>query len=305
MILEAAILLVLNLSTCVSEDYNSVQDFELNSSSPSSALKRYCSKTEGEIEILVRPPQQIEVKLGERVSIVCAAHGHRMADPYVYWIKGLGPDFEEKGQKGEHMGPVAVGKSVLYIEKVQIQHIDTYRCVVQDCCSDKKEEMDIDIHVPDETCKEVYGVRNIVYGATWQFKNWTSAVQSCRDKGLEIAFPRNEAENVQLLKDIQASFTSHPNAIKYADENWVWIGAHDQVEEGVWIMAETGEKVEWFNWQENMPDNKNNGQDCIGIIRTNGEWDDSFIHKERPYVCMCRNNEEKEKKKDDEKKKTI
>ena len=28
-----------------------------------------------------------------QVSLVCAAHGHGMADPYVYWIKGLGPGF--------------------------------------------------------------------------------------------------------------------------------------------------------------------------------------------------------------------
>ena len=60
-----------------------------------------------------------------------------------------------------------------------------------------------------------------MYGATWQFKNWTAAVQACKDKGLQIAFPRNKAENAQLLHDIKASFTTHPNARKYSHENWV------------------------------------------------------------------------------------
>ena len=61
----------------------------------------------------------------------------------------------------------------------------------------------------------------MLYGATWQFKNWTAAVQACKDKGLQIAFPRNKAENAQLLHDIKASFTTHPNARKYSHENWV------------------------------------------------------------------------------------
>ena len=68
---------------------------------------------------------------------------------------------------------------------------------------------------------DVYGVGNVLYGATWQFKNWTAAVQSCKDEGMQIAFPRSPAENTRLLHDIQASFNTHPNAKKYAHENWV------------------------------------------------------------------------------------
>ena len=67
----------------------------------------------------------------------------------------------------------------------------------------------------------MYGVGAVLYGATWEFKNWTAAVQSCKDKGMRIAFPQNPAENAKLLQDIQASFSTHPNARKYAHENWV------------------------------------------------------------------------------------
>ncbi|KAL5265162.1 hypothetical protein ACHWQZ_G006043 [Mnemiopsis leidyi] len=255
-----------------------------------SNLPGYCTLYKGEIEILKRPPRKVEVNLGDTVSLVCAAHGNGMADPYVYWIKGLGPGFEEKGK---HMGPVAVGKSTLFIEKVTEEDIDTYRCVVKDCCTNKKEEMDVDVLVPDETCKDVYGVGAVLYGATWEFKNWTAAVQACKDKGLQIAFPKNKDENAQLLHDIKASFITHPNAKKYAHENWVWIGGHDSHEEGQWKEIKTNELITWFNWEWSQPDNwtKGNqhqeGQDCIGIRRTNGKWDDSFIHHERPYVCEC------------------
>jgi len=261
-------------------------------------LKGYCSLYKGTIEILKRPPAELKVNLGDRVSILCAAHGHGMSDPYVYWIKGLGPGYEEKGK---NMGPVAVGKSTLYIEKVTEDDIDTYRCVVKDCCSSKQENMDVDIHVSDETCEDVYGLGAVLYGATWEFKNWTAAVQSCKEKGMRIAFPQNPAENAKLLQDIQASFSTHPNARKYAHENWVWIGGHDTAVEGVWREIRSGELVNWFNWEYSQPDNWTKGdkhlagQDCVGIRRTNGKWDDSFVHHERPYVCECPDKELKMK----------
>ena len=110
---------------------------------------------------------------------------------------------------------------MLYIEEAEKEDIDSYRCVIEDVCSGYKEEVDFDVRVPDATCKDVYGVGPVVYGATWSFKNWTAAVQSCRSKGLEIALPTNAAENAELLKNLQKSFDTHPNAIKFAHENWV------------------------------------------------------------------------------------
>ena len=69
--------------------------------------------------------------------------------------------------------------------------------------------------------QDVYGVGHVTYGATWQYKSWTDAVQSCKDKGLVIAFPRTFKENQAILADIKKSFKTHPNARKYAHENWV------------------------------------------------------------------------------------
>ena len=115
----------------------------------------------------------------------------------------------------------AVGKSVLYIAESTVDDIASYKCVIEDLCTGDSEEIPFDFHVPDDTCKEVYGLGHQVYGVTWQFKNWTEAVQDCKDKGLEIALPRSEEENNQLLEDIKASFDHHPNARKFAHENWV------------------------------------------------------------------------------------
>jgi len=93
--------------------------------------------------------------------------------------------------------------------------------VIEDLCTGDVQEFPFDFHVPNDLCKKVYGMSNQVFGVAWQFKNWTEAVQDCEDMGMEIALPTNDEENAQLLADIQGSFESHPNARKFAHENWV------------------------------------------------------------------------------------
>ena len=38
----------------------------------------------------MRPPEKIEVELGQKVSVVCAAHNHAGSDPNVIWYRGTG-----------------------------------------------------------------------------------------------------------------------------------------------------------------------------------------------------------------------
>jgi len=60
-----------------------------------------------------------------------------------------------------------------------------------------------------------------VYGATWTFTSFIDAKDACKDKGMELAFPENAEQNARMLKDIKASFDTHPNAKKFAHENYV------------------------------------------------------------------------------------
>ena len=64
---------------------------------------------------------------------------------------------------------------------------------------------------------------NLVYSVKWDFQNWTTAVESCKQEGLELAFPKSPEENAQLLKDITTAFDRHPNARKFSHDNWVGI----------------------------------------------------------------------------------
>merc|ERR1711977_26325 len=249
---------------------------------------RYCKKGEGHIEVVLRPPKVIEVEIGATVSVACAAHGHGMADPTVHWVKGLGPGFTEEGK---HMGVVATNKAVLYIEKATAEDVDTYKCIISDCCTGQKEEIDVDVVVPGRTCEDVYGIGNVVFGAEWKFTNWSTAVANCEAQGMQIAFPTTPEENAQLVADVTKSFDHHPNAKKFAHENWIWLGANDAGQEGSWVQQLTGEPVEWTNWGPKQPDNwekfHEDGQDCMGMHRGTGKWDDSYNFYKRPYVCKC------------------
>jgi len=252
----------------------------------------YCAaKAERSVEIIMRPDPVVEVELGERVSLVCAAHGHNGMDPLVYWVKGIGPDLTEKGKR---MGPTAVGKSTLFIESTEKEDIDSYKCVVQDCCTNTEIEITVEIVVPEDTCEDVYGVGHVVFGSVWTFRNWTAAVADCQAKGMELALPKNAEENAQLQKDLEASFNTHPNAIKFAHTNWCWLGATDEEEEGVWLSSKEGELLSYYNWDRRQPDNKQapditypDTQNVAGIHRGTGRWDDSFHHYKRPYACLC------------------
>ena len=46
-----------------------------------------------------------------------------------------------------------VGKAVLYIAEVEAEDIDSYRCVIEDCCTGEEIDIDIEIIVPDKTCE--------------------------------------------------------------------------------------------------------------------------------------------------------
>lgn len=246
----------------------------------------FCTKATGEVEVIMRPPEVIEVELGGQVSVVCAAHNHAGSDPNVIWYKGTGVG---KDEVGEMMGVIGSGKATLFIPEVTEDHLDNYRCVIRDCCKGTNIDINIDIRVPDETCEDVYGIGYVVYAPVYEYVNWTMAVQKCEEKGMVLAFPKSAEENAQLLADIQKSFEAHPNAKKFAHENWLWIGANDLEQEDVWYDLD-GNVVEWTNWDKSQPDDWQKypgGQDCAGIFRKDGEWDDSFIHFNRPFVCKC------------------
>ena len=56
-------------------------------------------------------------------------------------------------EKGKNIGPVHIGKSVLFFDSVTEEDIDTYKCVVESCCGGDSEDINVDVKVPDATCE--------------------------------------------------------------------------------------------------------------------------------------------------------
>lgn len=251
----------------------------------------YCKK-DTEFEITLQPPKDLEVELGDTVSVVCAAHGHGSSDPLVYWVKSVGPDF---GEEGKPLGPVAIGKSILYFDSVAKDDIDTYKCVIESCFQGPKETraFGMDLHVRDTPCEDVYGIGNVVYSTVFHYKTFADARKYCSVLGMDLALPRNADENKELLGDVKTYFKQHPNANKYKNENWLWIGASDVEKEGTFVDVKSGKEITYSNFQGQQPDNWSmndkypEGQDYAGFNRGKGNWDDSFSHYKRPFVCHC------------------
>ena len=63
------------------------------------------------------------------------------------------------------MGVVSYGKSVLFIDSTVASDIDSYKCVVHDCCNGKDQEFNVEVKVPEDTCASEYSTysrRNMI-----------------------------------------------------------------------------------------------------------------------------------------------
>ena len=248
-----------------------------------------CNPKGGKIEMLKTPTSVYTHKVGDQVSIVCAAHAE--PQPIVYWVKGTGKTAKELPAR-------ASGTITLYFESIGKDDFDNYKCVVESCCDGKKTVAEVELKTPGgPDCNTKYGNMAVVFGVDWAYATHSEAKQNCDVLGLELAVVHSDEENEKLLEDIQTSFDRHPDAKKFAHDNWLWIGGTDSKEEGVWVDVYTEKQLTYFNWDKKQPDNwigkkgkyyyNEGGQDYLAINRESGLWDDSFATHPRPYACRC------------------
>jgi len=106
---------------------------------------------------------------------------------------------------------------------------------------------------------EVYG------GHTYQLFDesmaWEDAMQYCSSLGGHLVTISTEKEQA-FISDFITNGT----------KDFYWMGASDTHMEGTWEWV-TGEAWNYHNWCENNPDNYQNMEHYLGIIRVQAQWD--------------------------------
>ena len=238
-----------------------------------------------EPKITVTPDPFYYFDLCQSAYILCEATG--IPTPYVYWIKGK----KDLTGKEERLPVTAVGKAILYFDKIQEDDIDYYTCVVEDCCRGKKITTQTEIRLSSEHSCNKNDKANAFYNIVWRFMSWHDAKKYCDDRNSKLAAPKTEKDNSEVYKAIVDSVGTDPDSKKFAHHNMLWIGMNDFVDEGVFRYAYGGNNVTYFNWLLSQPDNwrryDEGGQDVVAIDRNSGYWDDSYSFWKRPFVCYC------------------
>jgi len=259
--------------------------YEEVASVPVKTEQSYICKDHDNPVITQRPEPLYEVDLGDPLKITCGASGIPM--PYVYWVKGK----KDMTDQERRLPVTAVGQSVLYLESIEKEDVDYYTCVVEDCCKGTIQTVETEIVVRNKAQCTRKQPAPFFWVVVWEFRNWTSSHQFCKDHNMEFAVPRNEEENKALLSLIQESLGADPNGKKFAHHNMVWMGISDGVVEYGFTDINTGHPIQYSNWLPRQPDNwkkyHKEGQDVVAMDRISGEWDDSYGFWKRPFACWC------------------
>ncbi|XP_043249692.1 hemolymph lipopolysaccharide-binding protein-like isoform X1 [Colletes gigas] len=107
---------------------------------------------------------------------------------------------------------------------------------------------------------------------------WNQARKSCKAEGGQLAVINSESEERLFL-----------NWMQKENSGRVWLGIHDQFEEGDWItlneepLSATGFE-KWTTLWPNEPDNIGGNQNC-GILETLGGMDDIACDSHFSYIC--------------------
>lgn len=109
--------------------------------------------------------------------------------------------------------------------------------------------------------------------------NWNRARKSCMDEGANLAILNSKLEETTLLTWMRSEGVER-----------VWLGVHDQFEEGDWVIlsGESLDTVGYEHWSNspwpNQPDNYGGRQNCALLIKEEG-MDDVECEHLHAYMC--------------------
>lgn len=165
---------------------------------------------------------------------------------------------------------------------------------------------------PDEECFDTEGSYTCMCNSCWtrgkagacsvhvysiynETLLWPDAQLFCAEKDQMLAKVNSQEDHWSLYDAIRAEFGFSIAPSRWNNSNWLWIGATDEVTQGIYLFTD-GDQLTfdppWAKKQEPEGDNwqrsKTSGpEDHLAVSRW-GTWDDSFgkIHH-RPFACSC------------------
>ncbi|XP_071511250.1 macrophage mannose receptor 1-like [Diadema antillarum] len=63
-----------------------------------------------------------------------------------------------------------------------------------------------------------------------------------------------------------------------------WIGLHDSTQEQGFLWTD-GSPVSFLNWADGEPNDYGQGEDCVELMTSNGQWNDVKCDDTNPYIC--------------------
>ena len=126
---------------------------------------------------------------------------------------------------------------------------------------------------------------------------WEQARKMCESFGLTMAKINSREDNNELDMAAKIMMGEEVGEKRWNSTNWIWIGTREVMDEngigtGVWEHHD-GTPLLWDTppWDfKRQPDNwvrRRGEQQAVAFSRINKKWDDSFLHKKRPFACMC------------------
>ncbi|XP_052252963.1 perlucin-like isoform X3 [Dreissena polymorpha] len=102
----------------------------------------------------------------------------------------------------------------------------------------------------------------------------------CEMVGASLAVIRSrEEENL-----IDSYIHRHMSQIQ---EDQIWIGGTDLLQEGMFLAPRNQEVLTYFNWATGQPDNYGKGEHCLAIFRDDAQlrWNDQFCNTDKVPLC--------------------
>ena len=101
--------------------------------------------------------------------------------------------------------------------------------------------------------------------------NYLDAVRGCNTLGAKLASITSESEQTTYYSMVGSE--------------GAWTGLSDILDEGVYSWSD-GSLLDYTNWNNGQPNNRDGNQHCVFMRGQDGMWDDIVCKRSEPYICQ-------------------